>query len=61
MTKVTTLEEPWWISHDNVLLLIYHMQEMGASAGDIVYAVEKPWKFEEEYQAARDAKDANED
>jgi len=44
----------WWQSHDNILILISYMADTGATTQEIVYAVEKPWKFELEWAYARE-------
>lgn len=43
----------WWDDHSNLVTLTSWMADQDAySAHDIAYAVEKPWKYEEEYREA---------
>lgn len=44
--------EAWWNNHDNLLVLLDSMQNSGATPEEIIYAMEKPWKFNDEYQSA---------
>ena len=45
-------ESKWYEFHDNLVTLTSYMAETGASAEDVAYAVEKPWKYESEFKAA---------
>lgn len=42
-------------SHDDLVLLVGYMHQQGYTAEDIVYAVEKPWKFAEVLKKALEA------
>lgn len=44
------LDPDWWQNHDNLSRLCYWLAGNGYDASDIAYAVEKPWKFEDEYR-----------
>lgn len=43
----------WHESHDNVVILTRWMADDGRSAYEVADAVEKPWKFTDEYKMAR--------
>jgi hypothetical protein len=43
----------WWEINDNVVLLTRYMADHGYDAHAVAYAVDKPWKFKDEYQEAR--------
>jgi hypothetical protein len=43
----------WHEVHSNLVTLTAWMAEHGYSAEAIAYAVEKPWKYEDEFKAAR--------
>jgi hypothetical protein len=43
----------WHESHDNIVLLVQWMAHDGQSAYNVADAVEKPWKFLDEYKMAR--------
>lgn len=49
--------EPWWADHTNLALLA---EEMG-DADDIVYMLEKPWKFDQEFKAAQEREREDQD
>lgn len=54
MNKASS-EKLWYMNHDNIVTLIQWMadsEEMSYSKQDIAYAVEKPWKYEEEFRTA---------
>jgi hypothetical protein len=46
------VEPNWWRDHDNVATLASYLADHGFTAHDVAYAVEKPWKFEDEYREA---------
>jgi hypothetical protein len=43
---------PWWENHENLALVASHMADSGATAHDVAYMVEKPWKFTDQYDEA---------
>lgn len=43
------MKDPWFADHSNIVTLTSWMAENGYDPDDIAYAVEKPWKFEEEF------------
>ena len=53
------LELPWYAHHGNLVLLAHHLAENGASGQEVADAVEKPWKYQDEFfdqcQAAFDS------
>ena len=44
----------WYEKHDNIILLTAWMADNGFPAKEVAYAVEKPWKFADEFQQAKD-------
>lgn len=44
--------EEWWNDHSNLLVLLESMRDSGAAPEELVYAMEKPWKFTDEYRTA---------
>lgn len=42
----------WYEDHRNLALLARYMSEQGDSVEDVVYMLEKPWKFEDEWLSA---------
>jgi hypothetical protein len=44
----------WYEKHDNVVLLTWWMAQNDFPATEVAYAVEKPWKFEEEFNKAKE-------
>jgi hypothetical protein len=42
----------WWDASDNMVTLTAWMADNGYSAKDVAYAVEKPWKYEDEFKTA---------
>lgn len=46
------LPEDWYASHENIVILARHLADQGEAASTVAYAVEKPWKFTEEFEAA---------
>jgi hypothetical protein len=49
---VTEGPDAWWRFHDNVVQLAHHLADTGWEAKNVAHAVEKPWKFEDEYREA---------
>jgi hypothetical protein len=45
-------EQNWWDDHDNLVTLCNWLAENGRSGGEVAYAVEKPWKYEDEFNEA---------
>ena len=45
-------DKEWWEDHDNLAILAKAMADEGDTTGDIVYMLEKPWKYAEEWRAA---------
>ena len=43
----------WFASHDNLVTLTYWLAGNGYDAGAVAHAVEKPWKYEAEFYAAK--------
>lgn len=43
----------WHENHDNVVMLARWLADDGRSAYEVADAVEKPWKFTDEYKIAR--------
>lgn len=48
--------QPWYEDYDNIVLVVRHMADEGFSPRQIAEVVEKPWKYESEYRAAKAAK-----
>lgn len=42
----------WWDNHANLLVLLESLRDSGAAPEELIYAVEKPWKFNDEYLTA---------
>ena len=42
----------WYEDHRNLAILARHMIEESDTAEDILYMLEKPWKYEAEFQGA---------
>lgn len=49
MNEDQPLDDRWWENRDNLTLLCIRMAEAGYSADQVAYAVEKPWKFTDEF------------
>jgi hypothetical protein len=45
----------WWEKNANVVFLVQHLAESGFSASEVALAVEKPWKYTDEYREALQA------
>ncbi len=45
----------WFQVHDNLVTLTRWMADNGYTADDLAYAVEKPWKYEDEWRQAAEA------
>ena len=56
-TRGMTAEEPWWQDRENLALLLQWMasadSEGSWNMSDAAYAVEKPWKYADEYAKAK--------
>jgi hypothetical protein len=50
--EATDTDFKWFQLHDNLVLLTSYLASVGADAKDVAYAVEKPWKFEDDYKSA---------
>jgi hypothetical protein len=50
-----TAEPPWYQDHRNLVLLTAWMADNDYPPKDIAYAVEKPWKHEDEFKQAVEA------
>jgi hypothetical protein len=48
----TETETNWFADHANVVMLTAYMADSGYDAGEVAYAVEKPWKFEDQFNEA---------
>jgi len=46
------VREDWWTYYENIILLVHYLAEVGWQAEDIAYAVEKPWKYFQEFSSA---------
>lgn len=46
------MKNPWFADHSNIVTLTSYLADHGYSANDVAYAVEKPWKFEDEFLEA---------
>ena len=53
MTSVDAMDVPWFTYHENLVTLTRYMAENEYSAEQVAYAVEKPWKFDEEFELAQ--------
>jgi hypothetical protein len=51
-TKVMHDGDQWFLRHENVVTLTSWMAWHHCSADAVAYAVEKPWKFEDEFEQA---------
>jgi len=45
----------WWMNHANLATLAEWMFQRGDSPADVVYMLEKPWKFETEFHKSQTA------
>ncbi len=43
----------WWDNYDNMVTLTAWLADNAYDAKDVAYAVEKPWKYEGEFYAAK--------
>lgn len=50
MTSTDSTVIEW--THDKIVVLTRHLANTGHGVNDVVYAVEKPWKFVDEYEEA---------
>ena len=46
------MKSPWFTDHSNIVTLTSYLADHGYDAADVAYAVEKPWKFEDEFLLA---------
>jgi hypothetical protein len=46
------IQEQWYADWRNIVTLTSWMANNSYDASDVAYAVEKPWKFEEEFGLA---------
>lgn len=46
---MTNLKLAWYDDHRNIASLASWMADQGRTAHEVAYMVEKPWKFDEEY------------
>lgn len=46
-------EKEWYYQLPEIVLLARYMADHFRTANEVACAVEKPWKYEEEYRAAR--------
>jgi hypothetical protein len=44
---------PWWCVHQNLVLLAHHLAEAGCGGQEVADAVEKPWKYRDEFDIAQ--------
>ena len=45
----------WWDTHDNLVTLLHYLNDHeGYDTDEVIAAVEKPWKYTDEWIAARD-------
>jgi hypothetical protein len=51
----THREPPWYAIHGNVVMLTRYLADQGYEATEVAYAVEKPHKFEVEFEKAKAA------
>jgi hypothetical protein len=45
----------WYTYHQNIVILTSWMADQDYSASELAYAVEKPWKFTDEFLKAKGA------
>ena len=57
---ITEGYDAWYTHHDELVRLVGYMADTGATAREVAAAVEKPWKYEDEYRAALQADADNE-
>lgn len=46
------MKSPWFSDHSNLVTLTSYMAANGYTAEELAYAVEKPWKYEDEFLQA---------
>jgi hypothetical protein len=44
--------KPWYIEHSNIALLASWAAHTGHNAAEVAYMVEKPWKYDDEFNQA---------
>ncbi|MCW2767643.1 MAG: hypothetical protein JWO11_3602 [Nocardioides sp.] len=47
------MTENWYDDRRNLALLVEHMLAEGVDHSEVVRAIEKPWGYEDEFNAAR--------
>lgn len=47
----------WYDEHSNLVLLAHYLADQGENADTVAYAMEKPWKFEDEFNKAQEEQD----
>jgi hypothetical protein len=50
---ILTGPNAWWRTHDNVVQLAYWLAENEYDGKGVAYGVEKPWKYDNEFLAAK--------
>jgi hypothetical protein len=48
------MSKHWYLIHANIVTLTAWLADNGRDAKTVAYAVEKPWKFEDEWEEARE-------
>lgn len=43
-------ENPWWSDHLNLSMVAEFLHNEGQDVTEIIYMLEKPWKYTEEYE-----------
>lgn len=43
----------WYEDHHNLAAVARHMNEQGDGIAEVVYMLEKPWKFEDEWRRSK--------
>lgn len=46
------MTDQWYDDRVNLALLARYMEQQGDSASDVVYMLEKPWKFQDDWREA---------
>lgn len=42
----------WWQDHENLAMVAKRISDQGNTVEEIIYMLEKPWKFDAEFIAA---------
>ncbi len=55
-------QKNWYLDLDNISILARYLEEKGdfTIASDVIYFMEKPWKYEKEWEAYQNDKQMNE-